>query len=415
MSRSVKTIRMFRLDLIKGADAPRRFHIHSGAAVIGSDDSTDIVLKDEGVQPRHATIEIRGDEAVVTDFDPQHPVFLNRQAVTEAVLRHQDALTIGEADLVFHHPADDPESRSRRMHHLQRITLIAVSLMLLLETAFLVGLLVWKKPSRQIEAAEPETSTEVPAPAEESMPTESAPFKSEPGAPPVAPVPPETAAATQTVKAAAPVETATSTQAAEAVESSERPEAPESSDPVSPEPVPEKEQAAVEKAKPPPEPEPPVIEPVDVQPSSYRLSFPASGDDLDERLSIERVDVRTPGLPDGTNWLVLLEIEVVNRSGRSLSISETIDVRCRFYYRDLEEDELKRIKQGTPDGPFVLQKSWSAGTPLPVHRIFVPPLDVERTGRIRLEGASVAVYLNGELQASRATAKALLPRDDDGL
>jgi pSer/pThr/pTyr-binding forkhead associated (FHA) protein len=85
----------------KGPEVGERFYIDRPTITVGRDPSSDIFLNDITVSRHHATLELRGSEASVTDAGSLNGTYVNGVSVDRAILRNGDALQIGRFQMVF--------------------------------------------------------------------------------------------------------------------------------------------------------------------------------------------------------------------------------------------------------------------------------------------------------------------------
>lgn len=431
---------MFRLIVTKGTERKRRYVIREGRIVIGSAADAGIRLEDAGVDERHAEVTVEHGEALLSACGTA-PVLLNGQSVTRTFLHHGDALALGAAELAFEVSSRHPWFAPRRMHHIQRIALAAVGMVILAELLFLGGLYLWRRGEYEVtrpEKKEPQTDepAAVPPPDRETAPADAPPADAPEPAMPTDPTEAVPAAPAEPVEdasappAESPVSTAMGEIEAEAPASEPAPEEP-------PPATAERPEIAVNEPEPAPETEPepeprltvidgpgnareqraaPDATPEKPAPEAPRF-MPSSPDDfmkqaapyrkqLPRRIAIESVEPLVHML-ETNRWMVTLHIELINRSGHMLSVSEDIDLRTGYYYTGAEDQTVVPAVQYIPDGQVNLRRNWKAGDARSMYRAHIPPFERE----LNYRGFIAAVYWRGELQDVWATDESLLDSD----
>jgi pSer/pThr/pTyr-binding forkhead associated (FHA) protein len=83
----------------KGED----FRIREGPNIIGSAPDADIVLRDEAISGKHASLRYKDQKFTITDLDSTNGTFLNDRAdaIAREELRDNDVVRIGEVTLKF--------------------------------------------------------------------------------------------------------------------------------------------------------------------------------------------------------------------------------------------------------------------------------------------------------------------------
>jgi hypothetical protein len=82
-------------------EGPVLVYIDRPTITVGRDPASDIFLNDITVSRHHATLELVGVEASVTDAGSLNGSYVNGVSVDKAVLRNGDALQIGRFQMVF--------------------------------------------------------------------------------------------------------------------------------------------------------------------------------------------------------------------------------------------------------------------------------------------------------------------------
>ena len=85
----------------KGAETGERFYLEDGTYTVGRDPESDIFLNDVTVSRRHASIDVIGGNASVSDTGSLNGTYVNDVLVDSAHLVNGDALQIGRFKMVF--------------------------------------------------------------------------------------------------------------------------------------------------------------------------------------------------------------------------------------------------------------------------------------------------------------------------
>jgi len=91
----------YSLAVIAGGQAGSVFQIHKSRLLIGRGSSMDIQLRDSEVSRRHAMLEIRDPDVVLTDLDATNGTWFNGARITSTELDHQDEFTLGSTTLML--------------------------------------------------------------------------------------------------------------------------------------------------------------------------------------------------------------------------------------------------------------------------------------------------------------------------
>lgn len=75
--------------------------VGEGSLRFGRGQASDVVLDDRSVSRRHAVVTRRDGEVVLWDDRSLNGVQVNGERVTQAVLEHGDAITLGEVQMRF--------------------------------------------------------------------------------------------------------------------------------------------------------------------------------------------------------------------------------------------------------------------------------------------------------------------------
>ena len=79
----------------EGPDKSRSFRLTGRRAIIGRDQSCDIVLSDSSISRRHAVLEQRRKLYVIRDLNSTNGTFVNGIRITERVLQPEDEIQLG--------------------------------------------------------------------------------------------------------------------------------------------------------------------------------------------------------------------------------------------------------------------------------------------------------------------------------
>jgi two-component system, cell cycle response regulator len=82
--------------------------------VVGRRDDTDVLLRDDGVSRRHATIRVDDGDALVRDADSQNGIYVDGQRVPEVRLSNGDRFQLGATTTLKYVFADELEARYQR-------------------------------------------------------------------------------------------------------------------------------------------------------------------------------------------------------------------------------------------------------------------------------------------------------------
>jgi len=75
--------------------------ISEGSLRLGRGQASDVVLEDRSVSRRHAVVTRREGDVVLWDDRSLNGVRVNGERVTQAVLQHGDAITLGDVQMRF--------------------------------------------------------------------------------------------------------------------------------------------------------------------------------------------------------------------------------------------------------------------------------------------------------------------------
>lgn len=84
----------------------QKFHLESGRICqIGRSLSNEVVVQDAEVSRHHASVEVRGNEHILTDAGSRNGTCLNGSRISGPVrLKHGDRIEIGNTSVIFHRP-----------------------------------------------------------------------------------------------------------------------------------------------------------------------------------------------------------------------------------------------------------------------------------------------------------------------
>lgn len=100
---------MARLIIRGAADDPgasREVELERGELVFGRADEVDVALDNPTVSRRHAAVARTTQGWVLTDLGSANGTWVNGKRVTRRVLRHEDQVRLGTAELLFDEPPD---------------------------------------------------------------------------------------------------------------------------------------------------------------------------------------------------------------------------------------------------------------------------------------------------------------------
>lgn len=89
------------LDCVAGRSEGQRFELVGEAMSIGRQEEQDIHIDDPGASRSHAMLVYRDETWSIRDNGSANGLFLNGRRVTDAVLRPEDVIRIGDTQLVF--------------------------------------------------------------------------------------------------------------------------------------------------------------------------------------------------------------------------------------------------------------------------------------------------------------------------
>lgn len=143
---------MYRLTIQNGIHKGQRLPLEPGTFTLGSDDSDDFRIEDPEVQPAHVELELREDGEIWLKRGASAPqVLVNGNRTGHARIRHGDEFQLGQVRLKLIDASFRDTTRSRRVGKMQRLTLFAVSLVLVLETGFILMFSLMRKGRDDLE------------------------------------------------------------------------------------------------------------------------------------------------------------------------------------------------------------------------------------------------------------------------
>jgi hypothetical protein len=93
--------RRYSLAVIMGSGSGQIFQVNKPRVVLGRGAGTDIQLQDSEVSRLHAMLEIRNDEATLTDLQSTNGVFVDGMRVAKASLESHGEFTLGNTTMMF--------------------------------------------------------------------------------------------------------------------------------------------------------------------------------------------------------------------------------------------------------------------------------------------------------------------------
>ena len=79
----------------------RVFPLPQGATFIGSDPACPIHIDSLAIDPKHARIEVHGQDAILFSLDSKEGTFVNQEAITEHKLKDNDLIRVGKHTLLY--------------------------------------------------------------------------------------------------------------------------------------------------------------------------------------------------------------------------------------------------------------------------------------------------------------------------
>ncbi len=138
---------MYRLLFINGNLKGKRLTIQQGNLLIGRGEECHVRLEDdERVAEHHAIIEYRKSGPVIRLLDPARGLEVNQAPVSEHPLRHGDSIGVGGTIMEFHAArAKAPPRQHRRFSKMQAVSILAITLVVLLQLGFVIIFPLWQK------------------------------------------------------------------------------------------------------------------------------------------------------------------------------------------------------------------------------------------------------------------------------
>ncbi len=104
------------LKILTGDHRGKRFRLLSAQIIIGRHSDCDVIFKDNPqCSRRHARIKKEQNSYLIESLSPENPVLVNKKAVSSAVLKSNDKVTIGNIEMLFQEnspPAGPPSPAS---------------------------------------------------------------------------------------------------------------------------------------------------------------------------------------------------------------------------------------------------------------------------------------------------------------
>ena len=97
----LKGNKRYSLAVILGANSGQIFTVTKPRTVMGRGTETDLQLSDSEVSRRHAMLEIRGDEAVVSDLGSTNGTYVDGVRVQRATIYSNQEFSLGTTTLMF--------------------------------------------------------------------------------------------------------------------------------------------------------------------------------------------------------------------------------------------------------------------------------------------------------------------------
>jgi predicted Zn finger-like uncharacterized protein len=91
----------YSLAVIAGDQAGSVYQIHKPRIFLGRGSAMDIQLRDSEVSRRHAVLEIRDPEVVLTDLGATNGTWVDGTRIQQSTLGHQDEFTLGSTTLML--------------------------------------------------------------------------------------------------------------------------------------------------------------------------------------------------------------------------------------------------------------------------------------------------------------------------
>jgi len=79
----------------------RVFPLPQGATVIGSDPACPVHIDSLAVEPKHARIEVHGQDALLFDIETTDGTFVNNEKITEHKLKDNDIIRVGKHTIQY--------------------------------------------------------------------------------------------------------------------------------------------------------------------------------------------------------------------------------------------------------------------------------------------------------------------------
>jgi hypothetical protein len=91
------------LVVMNGEQKGEDFRVREGQNILGTSPDADIVVKDDTVTDRHASIRCKDGKCIISDLDSNNGTYLNdgKEAIAREDLKDNDVIRIGEVTLKF--------------------------------------------------------------------------------------------------------------------------------------------------------------------------------------------------------------------------------------------------------------------------------------------------------------------------
>jgi len=89
------------LVITDGKDLWKDFRINKAKMSIGRSSECDIIVNDEHLSAKHASLKLQDSTLFITDLDSSNGTFVNSQEITRAKLSDNDSIKIGNTSLKF--------------------------------------------------------------------------------------------------------------------------------------------------------------------------------------------------------------------------------------------------------------------------------------------------------------------------
>ncbi|HUU69526.1 MAG TPA: ATP-binding protein [Planctomycetota bacterium] len=101
---------MVQLEVLNGPQQGTVFDLEDGTCNIGRMMGNEVIIYDEKVSSRHASIVRSAGKLILRDLQSRNGTFLNGLPVDSAVIRNSDIVRMGDTELVFHCSEQQPST-----------------------------------------------------------------------------------------------------------------------------------------------------------------------------------------------------------------------------------------------------------------------------------------------------------------